>query len=396
MTKVTKPYLLTSAPPAGPSWLSGISVGAWGTVTTNTVASADPGTASPLRPFSRMFAYSGGIYAADYSTYGAMVISAGGHDDYYGNEVYAQDLSVANPSWVRCGTTYPTVPGTPSTIDGELAGSVNGDKPGPCHTYNALQYIPASVAGGKGKLLRPIASSLAQVSGGYSTARSHAFDFVTNLWSRFFNNVMPWSVTGGSSPAIAGCTAYDTSRNIVWWFPQGGFYSPRKLDVATGVSSTSSGGTIYTQFTDAAVYVPSIDRILHFSGLSTPWTITVINPATGAVVSATTPANGPTNQGAESGGAGVSWCADLGKVLVYPQFLAHSASASDDITGAVLNTGRIYGYDPAAGTWSTIINGTSVPTCYSGVWGRFQYVPSLKCAVVTPTTSSGTFAYKVA
>ena len=377
MTARTFTFSVTSGTPA---WANAISVGSWGTASSNTFSGVSPGTDLPIRPTSGMFAYSGGVFASDYSTHGGLLVNGGGHNDYYGNEVMA--FNCATGLVERCGTTYPTdgSGGRANYADGEQNPSGSGARPATCHTLSCLQYVPGSAAGNtKGLLLRPNAYALADPIGDAHTGRAHAFNLDTNLWARFYNAISPLA-----SSDYAGATAYDTDNNVMWWFPKGN-YAPRKLTMA-GVWSTSSVTAFTTDWTAAAVYVPTVQKVFVFSNpTAATWPVSIVTPATNALQTVT-PSGGPGVQASFIGGIGVAWCADLAKILVYPY----------QISG-VGNRGTIYTFDPVTLAWATLVTSASAVTApYGGVWGRFQYAPPLKCAIVAPTAGSNVMAYKVA
>lgn len=379
MTIATRSFSLTVSAPAGlPTWAQAISVGSWGTASGNLLSSL-MGAAVPARSAAGLFAYSGGAFAAGFSQHGALLVTGGGHNDYYGNEVGAWNATTG--LWSILGS-YPTDGGggTTNYVDAEQNPAGSGSRPATCHTYNCLQYIPGPVAGNtKGLLVRPHASALADLNGNFHSGRSHAFNLDTAAWARFAAGLAPVAAA-----EYAGATAYDSASNAIWWMPKG-TYAPRKL-TAAGAWSTSSVASIPLSYTSVAVYVPTVQKVFVFDPNLAPWTVNVITTANNALQTVT-PASGPVAQGADIAGAGAAWCGDLGKILVYPYF----ASAG------VQNRGTIYTFDPVTMTWGTLVNSTTAVTApYGGVWGRFQYVPAAKCAVIAPTVSSNVMAYRVA
>ena len=96
-----------------------------------------------------VMAYSGMAFTSELGTRGSLVVTGGGHADYWGNEVYVFDLStnrwrrINNPSLALNGTNAETDP----RFDKVYAEYGDGT-PGASHTYDHLRCVP-----GKNELL---------------------------------------------------------------------------------------------------------------------------------------------------------------------------------------------------------------------------------------------------
>ena len=117
---------------------------------------------------SGVFAWSGGVFDTKRNR---LIVWGGGHNDYYGNEIYAFDLDDQTLQRI----TDPGLPaGSSSTCQEAIA---NGTQPNSRHTYDSIAYME--------NLDRMFVfnGGLACANGG----RSHAtwmFDFTTKTWQR--------------------------------------------------------------------------------------------------------------------------------------------------------------------------------------------------------------------
>ena len=124
-----------------------------------------------------------------------LVIWGGGHNDYYGNELYAFNL--ANLTTVRLND-----PGLPiaTTCSDAIA---NGTQPNSRHTYDGIEYMPnvdrMFVFGGA-----PACST-----GGISRD-TWTFDFTTMQWQR----MNPTGTIPRQTPGVT--TAYDPNTGLIF------------------------------------------------------------------------------------------------------------------------------------------------------------------------------------
>lgn len=131
-----------------------------------------------------------------------VVVWGGGHNDYYGNELYAFDI--ASLSWSRL--TEPTVDWN-ACGDPNADGTANGR-----HTYNGLAYIAHAdrffASGG----------ALNCSSGGCGASPTWTFDFEALAWESR-------SPSGAHSTGCENTAAYDPTSRLVYWGDTGGLYS---------------------------------------------------------------------------------------------------------------------------------------------------------------------------
>ncbi|MCB1622954.1 MAG: hypothetical protein KDI32_00105 [Pseudomonadales bacterium] len=138
------------------------------------------------------YAWSGGAFD---SRRNRLIIFGGGHNDYYGNEIYA--VNIGNASVQRL--TDPGLPIATSCVE-SIAG---GTQPNSRHTYDGVEYI-ASV-----DKLFVFGGSLA-CAGGYHGGDTWTFDFGTMRWQ----NMQP----SGPQPQkeVGILTAYDPNTGLVF------------------------------------------------------------------------------------------------------------------------------------------------------------------------------------
>jgi hypothetical protein len=146
-------------------------------------------------------AWSGGAFD---SARNRMIIWGGGHNDYYGNEIYAFNLNTQTVERLN----DPGLPGATSCTPA-IAG---GAQPNSRHTYDGIEYI-ASV-----DKLFAFGGSLACASGEFGSD-TWTFDFKTKRWQRM-------NPTGPIPSGDAGMmTAYDPVSGLIYLHDRRYLYS---------------------------------------------------------------------------------------------------------------------------------------------------------------------------
>lgn len=318
-------------------------------------------------PTGEMLAWSG----ATYDTQDKMLIMwGGGHNDYFDNAVYA--FSMPTLSWQRL-----TTPSNPIGVNCSSAFAPDGN-PWNLHTYEILSYLPATnemiVAGG--------AATFAQ---GCNTALSfnntYAFNLTTFTWSTLTSGsgAMPFQL---SPDLITGFNSSDSKVYAIsvggplWAFTRG---TPTWTVVGSGF-----GGTLNDYHQGGAVQ-PGV-RLVTMSAQAAPGGTTpginVVDLATGNVTSPTTTGDQTAMNyvGYTGCGSAINGC-QSGNGLAWD-------SHSGEFVAMVPGSSTIYRLTP--GTWNwvansmTIVAGTTLqqePTNYTGLYGRWQYLPSYDCFV---------------
>lgn len=198
----------------------------------NSLADVDPCPArdcaySPAEGQQGIFSYSGGAYNEHRGTYGSYILHGGGHNAYYGDEVYEfvfddetlQELTPgAAPSdcsmkWRRLKNPWTgIVPGTSTTnAFGEY--DDNPFSPVDNHPVQHGQYQSPELGGGSegSYLLLNIVSGSKE--GNVYSGWAHRFDFAAREWSRVGSNA---GQIAASASQNQSATCFDSNRNVYW------------------------------------------------------------------------------------------------------------------------------------------------------------------------------------
>lgn len=315
-------------------------------------------------------AWTGGVWAPDYSALGGMVFYGGGHTAYYGNQITIWNASTQLFERIN----NPTYPWSEDYVEGEL----QPGKPMATHTYGMVGYLPAASGGGtKGSFILLIHSSNQDLGGDF-TGRSHICDLATGVWSRFSTNLLP--ATAGP---YEGTTCFDASRNEFSYIGQG--FTPLAVlnsSRAWGFKSNDIGswnnGTMMAMDSTGDLKI-----ILDV----TAGTLKAIDPAssTGATTTLTQSGSGPpSNSG----------------MLEY-------VAAYDAFYYWIRNGLTIYKLTPPAGnkaarlagtwTWSSetlsyVPGTTTIPNSSNSFYSRFRYAPAIKSFITCGTVTGKVYA----
>lgn len=381
-----------------PQWVLSIEPGTWASISRNTLADVNPAAdpaANPDYPAaapwhgnsgqkSVVTAWNGGAFASRFGKLGSLIAFGGGHNDYFGNEVYAFDLEQRR--WSRVTNPY-AAPRDVLTAryDG---GAFPDGSPLPPHTYDYVDYHPASNSFVLLKGLQQLGVSGGAISG----APAFLYDFGSRTWRRS----PPAAAAYGSS----GWSAYDALRDVFWVnppgaTPQAGF---RHLD-PDGTNPDGSVGSWSESFgprksgggDGMGAYDPSND-ILVYTDFKKP-------PGAAYGVNLARPGDAPVELKLEGSapelGAGHGWeWSDLRQALIY---WPRSA-------GAEIHELRLRGTNWRDGpwVWTRLTRGTNsvVPepmTADNGVYGRFRLVrfADAEIAIVVNRVDGPVYAFRI-
>lgn len=196
--------LAASTARAQPSW-DDLVPGVWTVVSSNTIEDVDP---CPARDCSYSAVegqsgvindWCGGAFAGRRGELGALVAWGGGHNGYFGSEIYAFDL--ATGAWARASEPYDSGSGS-AADDCDDDGVYPDGSACPTHTYDQIDYDPAT------NRLVVIGGTPDPVCGGCVDDRIHFFDFDSGSWA----------LGARKSTALyyGGTTAYDGQRGLFW------------------------------------------------------------------------------------------------------------------------------------------------------------------------------------
>lgn len=217
-----------------PSWASAMAPGTWSSVSLNKIDDLDPAKDSSINPNFPAKApwsgnnghacviecWNGGAFATRLGSKGSLIAWGGGHQGYYGNEVYAFDM--VTRQWSRLSRPYRT-PSFPVTDGIWPDGS-----PSVPHTYAMVGYHAAT---------NSFVSVQTEWSnlGGQVAPVPVLFDLSAKTWRRAPR--APGHVQYG------GYTVYDSSRDV-WWM-EGGDSGGQFAKFAMNGNGTSGSWTMY-------------------------------------------------------------------------------------------------------------------------------------------------------
>lgn len=168
----------------------------------NTISNVGPGSGpwsgqTGLRAV--IDAWNGGAFATGFGRYGSLVVWGGGHQDYYGNEIYTFDLE--SRRWTRLTNPFAgPINWTSANPDYPDARYPDGT-PIPPHTYDQVEY-------------HPLTNSFITLRSMADNTPSNApipfmFSFDTRTWRPGPRNTRDHHSSGGWS-------VYDASRDLFW------------------------------------------------------------------------------------------------------------------------------------------------------------------------------------
>lgn len=374
--------------PSAPDWVLAMQPGTWTQIGDNTIRDVDPANdpaANPNYPSSApwrgntglagvMNAWCGGALASGYGAKGSLIVHGGGHQDYYGNEIYAFDLNTRH--WSRVTNPYKG----PFNW-GYSTGTFPDGSPVSPHTYDQVEYYPPT-----NSFLR-LRSEKDNV-GGNNVGVAHMFSFDDKRWIHSPSNSSNHYQSGGWS-------AFDSKRNVFWAEAGGGSGVFTRFDpkVANG-DGTQGQWTNYglkVGGMDAqAAYSPVQDAVIvaNFRSSDGVFGINVADPSSSAV-KLKEGGSGPSKDSQ----SGWEW-SDIRKAFLYWR-----------------SGGSVYEFKSSGGdwrtstwNWSNITSGSngSVPAANTSQYGlgdysRFRVMrySNAEIAVVATRIDGPVYAFRV-
>jgi chitodextrinase len=308
-------------------------------------------------PSGIMDAWNGAAF--DTST-NRLIVWGGGHQDYYGNEVYAFSLNTL--SW--SALSLPSDPGSScSSANNGCTGPTFADgQPIAVHTYDTPTYVPALHA-------------VYSMAGGSNTGYGDywLFGLTENKWTT--NIVAPGFASAGSS----NVTDYDSVTGHIFGMP----YGPFGGQVSAGLYEYDplAGTNAYTQHgtEDVPDYhmTAAIDPVHRYFVAVGGGFLRAYSLSSGNVVQSTSSGN----QAIVNGNApGFVWDSAVGK------FVGWNGGST------------VYLLDPTTWSWTPIpaVSGSATPTAPNsqGTFGRFKYSPSFNVFVGVNRVDENVYIYK--
>ncbi len=214
--------------PTKPAWYDALPVGVWTAIGTNTTSSVrfSPDYTYPYNSTNTGFssimdAWSGGAFARRMGNSGTLLVYGGGHQDYWGNDVYGFDME--SQTWRLVSQPYT------GAINFPLAEGLFPDgTPGPFHSYNLLQYDPSE-------------NNFYIFGREYNNIGGYVYPYFSylNLAQPRLTNRANWTNLSSSVRNSAGAensSCYDQDTNTFWMFGSG--RSLTKFDIATKTATS--------------------------------------------------------------------------------------------------------------------------------------------------------------
>jgi len=193
--------------------------------------------------------WNGGAFASRFGARGGYIVWGGGHNGYFGNELYVFD--VAKLAWQR--VTEPVADPVCDYKEGELQ---NGS---PCaaHSYDYVDYHPATNSFVK------LGSTSNHLQGGGGSPRVHLFSFDTQRWRRGARREHFNDQTGASS-------AYDPNRDVFWFLaPYRNWFSKYDPNADNGAGAWTSFQNYHVEIDAVAAIDPVRDLYVAIEGRET-------------------------------------------------------------------------------------------------------------------------------
>lgn len=365
---------------SAPGWAQSMAPGTWAAISHNKIEDVDPANdpaANPNYPNTPTWngnngpsciieCWNGGALATGLGAKGSLIIWGGGHNGYFGNEVYAFDLDTQ--AWSRLSNPYPNI------VFPVTDGIWPDGSPSVPHTYGFAGYHPATNS------FTVVQTELNNL-GGYVAPVPVFFDLTTKRWRRGPRN--------SQHLQYGGWSVYDASRDA-WWAEGGDSGGAFVMYSMNGNGTTGSWTNYPAKFSalDAMAQRDPVNDIIVLtrfgSGGTTMHGIDLKNPA-GAPVTLTQGGAPPSREGRH----GWEWSARRGAFIYWRR-------------GGDVYQVKLSGNDWRTGTWTwTKITSTTnsvVPQDPSpGIYNRFRLAGygSTEVAVVVNSTSGAVYAFRL-
>jgi len=364
---------------AAPAWAQSMTPGTWAAISQNTMADVDPANDAstnsryPSAPAYNgntgqagvVGAWSGGALATGLGTKGSLITWGGGHQDYYGNEVYAFDL--ATQRWRRLSNPYQNI-----SFPANSSGLWPDGSPSVPHSYGFAGYHPGS---------NSFVSLMTQVSNSPSNATTPVlFDLSTGKWRSGPKD-------SGGFLVYGGWAVYDRSRDA-WWGEggdSGGNFVKYTMNGNGTAGSWSNFSAKFSALDSRAAIDPVHDMlaVTLFNHDDSIRGIDLKNPGNDAVT---------LRQGgsipSRSGAAGWEW-SDARQAFIYWR------------QGTGVYEVKLSGSDWRTGTWNwsnlSVGGGATPQDQGTGVYNRFRLAryDDMEIAVVVNQVNGPVYAYRI-
>ena len=348
--------------------------GHWREISLNTIEDVDP---CPERDcsysaveglYGAINDWCGGVLASGFGTLGGLVVYGGGHNGYFGSELYVFDIETQ--LWERYTEPY-------DNGGGSVAPDCNGDgvypdgSPCPPHTYDRVEYSPSTNA------FVLLFSTTDPVCGGCDSPNAHHFGFDNDAWTLGGTHPEPPSGTGAAS-------AYDPNRDKLWLLPP---YNGQLSSYDLQTNTWETHGAYNISIDIVGAIDPGRDLFVVVEGRETN-TVVVFDLVQGTSDGVTVNVDG-SSPVMDSGANGFEW-----------------DPVSEQFVGWAGGT-EVWTLVPPDGDWRTenwewlrvdaADDNTVSPTepNSNGTYSRWRYVPSVNAFVLINRIEDPVYAYRL-
>lgn len=358
--------------------VASMTAGTWATFGSNALNDVHPATDgwSASSSAKVMQPWSGGCYD---SVNKMFIVWGGGHDNYYGNEVYS--FSLPTGVWSRL-TNPSTYAGDPANIandginysDASEGIMLSDGRPAPEHSYDTLGADP--VSGG-----------FFGWGGGQAHGGSNAY-----MWK--FNTTSPgWTKLIHDNPAGGNATLifkYDPAQDVYWSY---GAQTHRIWEMVRSNTNTftqfNTSADIAADFNQSGVIDPVHKRAYAIgNGICGYYSVDIVG---GTVGTTTVPSvSGSTTAQADQY-PGLAYHTPTGDIVAVRGANGSGMPATSTVWR--LNTTTHVWTAVTAGGGSAVPQGDTDPN-YAGTFGRFEWLPSYGCFGLVCQITGPFYIYK--
>ena len=292
------------------------------------------------------------------TTRNRLLVWGGGHNGYYGNEIYAIDLDDES----RARLTDPGLPAAPFSPCQEA--NAGGTQPNSRHTFDGMAYIGSTY-----DQLFIVSGSLAcgNATNGVST---WTYNFVSSTWQR--RQDVP--LLGWSQNDIEGTlAAYDQINNLVWVDTRVGMLTYSPAD-GTYTTRRDMGGHYRCQL-QTMVHDP-IRNYLYTVGCGQMWRWNISSIASVPAPTAISSTGG--GSCVSTGGPGLAWDSVKQRVTMW------------------CGGGTVYTLNPSTNAWTgTALSPSPGSANGNGTYKRFAYSQTSQVFVVINDMTLNAFAARL-
>jgi hypothetical protein len=288
-----------------------------------------------------------------------LIVWGGGHNAYYGNEMYVFDVD--DMQWTRL-----TDPSTNINVSGYGGDPYPDGQPASRHTYNGLAYIAHA------DRFFALGGALAAQAGGCGGGLTWTFDFSQNKWF----NMQP----SGPQPApeCDDLAVYDPIGKKVWWGEghiQGGTsrWGLYSYDFDTNTWAHVDADNGYNR------QISIVDTKRHLLVIAGQGQVVVYDL-------------GATNVKASR----QIWSTTGGSGFINDYYMGFVYDPEADRYVGVDGSGTVYALNPDTKQWSTHTPSGTKPDMgwLAGIYGLWQYVPSVNACIFQTNVDNDVHFYK--